>query len=359
MIPSLPSLPDTGLSAQTVAAVRLTLEGGRGLLDVTQQPATPPSLLVGEEVSAEVVNSNLQNGQIAVLIKNGLFNLALPQGMNVSGNTLNLKVVNVSPNLTFSLQEQSTQDTPGQDSSVDVEFSSASKYLTGMLQSAQPEATSSDIGLNAAQQAPAEMADSLKNNVSQSGLFYESHLKDWVAGQLDLPSLQQEPQTKLLARLSDLASATSDGMNKAATSDVSNTVATLSPRTIAPELANLVQRQLNTLENQQLQLNGYAWPGQPMQMQIQQERSEDRNGSLGADDATAWSTSLSLTLPALGGLSARVRLVGQNVQVSFTADQDDATAMIQQHAEKLQQGMAAAGLTLANLLVKHESQAQE
>ncbi|PXX44380.1 MULTISPECIES: flagellar hook-length control protein FliK [Aquitalea] len=348
MIPSLPPAITTGtLAPQTVSSVRLLLEGGRALLDASVLPAKLPPLMLGEQVDAQVVDSKDNGQQLSVLIKNSLFNLIVPQGMTVSGNTLSLKVATLSPTLSFALQEQGKE--MAQDGSVEVQLSPASKYLTGMLQTSKPGLPAADLSLDASTQTPANLAQHLKNNVSQSGLFYESHLKEWLDGRNSLNQVQQEPQSRLLSKLND----------ELASNAANNSSGTLSPRTVAPELANLVQRQLDIVENQQLQLNGYAWPGQPMQLQIQQEETHERTGSLGADEAGVWSTSLSLKLPALGGLSARVRLVGQNVQVSFVAEEDEAGGLIQQHAAQLQSGMEAAGLTLANLMVKHGTVSQD
>lgn len=351
MIPSLPTTAATGtLAPQTVSSVRLLLEGGRALLDASVVPAKLPPLMLGEQVSAQVVDSKDNGQQLSVLIKNSLFNLIVPQGMTVSGNNLLLKVATLAPTLSFALQEQTSE--AAQDGSVEVQLSPASKYLTGMLQTSKPGLPATDLSLDVAKQQPAETAQTLKSNVSQSGLFYESHLKEWLDGRHNLSQVQQEPQSRLLSKLNeDLASHDSRSNTASASS--------LSPRTVAPELANLVQRQLDIVENQQLQLNGYAWPGQPMQLQIQQEHTNERTGSLGADEVGVWSTSLSLKLPALGGVAARVRLVGQNVQVSFVAEEDEASGLIQQHAEQLQTGMAAAGLTLANLVVKNGTVPQD
>ncbi|WP_159879650.1 MULTISPECIES: flagellar hook-length control protein FliK [Aquitalea] len=350
MIPSLPPTIASGtLAPQTVSSVRLLLEGGKALLDASVVPAKLPPLMLGEQVTAQVVDSKNNGQQLSVLIKNSLFSLDVPQGMTVSGNTLSLKVANLAPTLSFALQEQTTE--AAQDGSVEVQLSPASKYLTGMLQTSKPGLPATDLSLDAAKQPPAATAQDLKSNISQSGLFYESHLKEWLDGRHNLAQVQQEPQSRLLSKLNDdLASPTPE---KASSTN------TLSPRTVAPELANLVQRQLDIVENQQLQLNGYAWPGQPMQLQIQQEHTNERTASLGADDVGVWSTSLSLNLPALGGLSARVRLVGQSVQVSFVAEEDEASGLIQQHANQLQSGMEAAGLTLANLAVKNGTVTQD
>lgn len=351
MIPSLPTTAATGtLAPQTVSSVRLLLEGGRALLDASVVPAKLPPLMLGEQVSAQVVDSKDNGQQLSVLIKNSLFNLIVPQGMTVSGNNLSLKVATLAPTLSFALQEQTSE--AAQDGSVEVQLSPASKYLTGMLQTSKPGLPATDLSLDVAKQQPAETAQTLKNNVSQSGLFYESHLKEWLDGRHNLSQVQQEPQSRLLSKLNEDLVSHDSRSNPASASS-------LSPRTVAPELANLVQRQLDIVENQQLQLNGYAWPGQPMQLQIQQEHTNERTGSLGADEVGVWSTSLSLKLPALGGVAARVRLVGQNVQVSFVAEEDEASGLIQQHAEQLQTGMAAAGLTLANLVVKNGTVTQD
>lgn len=362
MIPSLPpALTSTSSTPapQTVSSLRLLLEGGRALLDASVLPARLPPLLLGEQVEAQVVERKDDGQQLSVLIKNSLFNLIVPQGMTVSGDTLSLKVATLAPTLSFALLEQSAE--AQQNSSVDVQLSPASKYLTGMLQTDKPAVPASDLKLDVARQEPAAVAQQLKDNVSQSGLFYESHLKEWLDGRHTLVQVQHEPQSRLLSILHEGQGSSIGAADAAKTASAASasSAGTLSPRAAAPELANLVQRQLDVVENQQLQLNGYAWPGQPLQLQIKQEHAQERTGSLGADEPGVWSTSLTLDLPALGGLAARVRLVGQSVQVSFVAEEEAASGLIQQHASQLQNGMAAAGLTLANLVVKNGTAAQE
>jgi hypothetical protein len=97
------------LAPQTVSSVRLLLEGGRALLDASVVPAKLPPLMLGEQVSAQVVDSKDNGQQLSVLIKNSLFNLIVPQGMTVSGNNLSLKVATLAPTLSFALQEQATE----------------------------------------------------------------------------------------------------------------------------------------------------------------------------------------------------------------------------------------------------------
>ena len=91
-----------------------------------------------------------------------------------------------------------------------------------------------------------------------------------------------------------------------------------------------------------------------MSVLIEQEHTDEREGQ-GGSDAEAWTTSVSLTLPSMGGLNARLRLVGGAVQVSFATESAAAGQLIRDHSARLEQGMELAGLQLASLVVKHES----
>ncbi|WP_434632949.1 flagellar hook-length control protein FliK [Chromobacterium sp. CV08] len=330
-------------SAQSLPQLRTAIDSVK-LLEALTQPGKMPSLMVGELLTAKVADQ-LGNNQLAVLIKNALFTLSLPQGVTLSGDTLNLKVASLEPALTFVLQDGGKDAAPPpQDGSVAVKLSQASRYLTTLLGSGQPEAASKPLQLDAAQQPPAQLAKQLQQDVRQSGLFYESHLKDYSNGLHPLEQLKQEPQAKLTLTLQAL-----DSEQKA------GAAAGAKPQAQLQELGGLVQRQLDGLENRAVQFQGMAWPGQPMQLMIEQEKLENERRGSGDEDIPTWNTSLALELPALGGMAVRVRLVGQTVQVSFKADEEDTGQMIRQHAARLQSGMAAAGLTLAGLMVsQHE-----
>ncbi|MGR2679957.1 flagellar hook-length control protein FliK [Chromobacterium haemolyticum] len=337
MIPSI----NTGvLPAQQINSSQLLGEGAKLLLETATLPSRLPTLLLGEQVTARVAD-RLDNNQLAVLIKNALFTLNLPQGATVSGDTLQLKVASLQPALTFLLQDGSKESAEqSKSSSVQVALSPASRYLTHLL-STQTSDAGKPVLVNAAQQPPPKVAEDLQQGVAKSGLFYESHLKDFADGRTSLAEIKQEPQAKMSQTLASAEHAAA------------------SVRPQAQELGNLVQRQLNGLENQQLQFQGMAWPGQPMQMVIEQEKAEaDREGN-GQQEMQAWSTNLSLNLPALGGMAARIRLVGQTVQVSFAAEDEQAGQLITQNASRLEAGLASAGLALASLVVKDDGAAAE
>lgn len=321
-------------STTSVSGVRLLNEGGRLLLEATVLPARAPVLIIGEQVSARVAE-RLDNGQFAALIKNGLFTLNLPKGMQLSGDELTLRVTSLAPKLTFALVDPAADSTVA-DGSVDVSLSPASRYLTGLLDSGKNAPAQTGIRLDASRQDAAGLAETLKQGADKSGLFYESHVKAWVDGRLPLESLKDEPQARLGQGL-DPAQGTPSASGKAAQA----------------ELGNLVQRQLDTLENRQIQLQGWAWPGQPVQLTVEQEKTTERQAS-GSEELSVWATRLALELPVLGGLSARIRIVGGAVQVSFATEETATEQLIRDHARQLESGLGAAGLNLATLSVSHE-----
>jgi hypothetical protein len=391
MIPVQPPNISSPLSTpQSVSPLRLLTEGGGSQLSAATLPQKIPPLVLGEQVSARIAEQ-LSNNQVAVLIKSALFTLTLPPGLLLSGDTLNLKVASLRPSLTFTLTN-SEQSAEAKDSSLEVELSPASRYLTSLLSAAQQDSAGEAGGdgggqsglssgqsgaalgvlgpdgrltsgamalpmtetpggantgklltqlnaplgkplvLNAQHETTAELAGSLKQGVGTSGLFYESHLRAFEQGKMTIEQLQQEPQAKI-------------GQALAQDPRANNTALT--------ELGSVVQRQLNTLEAQQVPLQVMAWPGQPVQVVIEQEKSDERRAQ-GETDAQTWSTHLSLNLPVLGGLSARVRMVGSAVQLSFTTEESAAGDLIEQNTPRLEASMASAGLTLATLSVKHE-----
>jgi flagellar hook-length control protein FliK len=408
MIPVQPPNISNPISTQSVAALRPLGDSNSraALLNTLALPQKVPTLAVGEQVSARIAEQ-LANNQVAVLIKSALFTLTLPPGFQLQGDTLNLKVASLKPSVTFSFSEEDQPSETNKDASAQVELSPASRYLTSLLSAADQDAAGDTgaqsgksgggalgagfagnastasagehaanlaanltdaliesaipnagdrlattagqlpasmqtanaghaVALDAQQEETAQVAQTLKQGVSNSGLFYESHLQAWDQGKLPLEQLQLEPQAKVGQLL---------------------TQNVLETRSALPELGNLVQRQLTTLENQQVPVQGFAWPGQPMQLVIQQEKTEDRQGK-GEEDAQHWTTHLALNLPVLGGLSARLRMVGSTVQVSFVTEESAAEDLIQQNSPRLEAGLAAAGLSLATLSVKHEETPQ-
>lgn len=350
---------------------------GVELETLTQPQGKMPAFQPGEWVMAKVAE-RMPDGSAAVLVKNAAFTLKAPgDGQALRADPLLLRVRATEPVLSFTQVPLSQE--PANDKSAAVSFSTASRYLTSLLTTGTQTGTSSAVaaslqaplsqdgkplaetianrlaaGLAAmppalraqasqaallpdpAQPAPAHETH-LKATVEKSGVFYEAHQKAWVDGRLSLDELKQEPQARL-----GTASA-----NTMPDSPAGKPVVT-------PEAGHLVQRQLDTLEQRQFMYTGQAWPGQLVQWQIQPEDTGEREGN-GKQEMRAWHTSLAMSLPALGGLAARLRMVGNQVQLTFDTDNPEAAALIEQYRQQLAGSMEAAGLALASLQVRHET----
>ncbi|RXZ44824.1 flagellar hook-length control protein FliK [Crenobacter cavernae] len=336
-----PSLPSGTPAAQGVSAVRLLREGSRPLIEASVLPARLPSLVVGEEVDARVAE-RLDGNRLVALIKGNAFTLDLPQNLTVRGDSLHLKVTRLDPTPTFVLLDSHVEAEAAADSSSNVQLSRSAQYLNGLLDAARGRGAtgtreSAPALLSSRPDQPETLADGLKQAIGKSGAFYESHLKAWSEGRLPLDALKDEPQARLeTGRMQDGAHAARQGAS-------------------SPELGQLVQRQLDTLENRQLQMPVLAWPGQPAQVTIQEEQVADRDAHHDDASARAWHTRLDLDLPSLGGLLVKLTLSGGAVQVRFAADDADSAALIERHGARLTSGMASAGLDLAQLTVASDA----
>lgn len=349
----------------TQAASAVGVQGRSGAaayFQATALPAHMPDLAAGEEVTARVVEQ-LDSQRFVALIKNNLFTLTLPQGTQLPSATLKLTVSSPAPDLTFTLSQSAQDGQVPAENSAQVQLSPSAQYLTNLLSAAQGagqgEAGGSLLGaqslakpplLSDAPGDPAKLAQGLAQAVNKSGVFYESHLKSWSEGRLPLESLQQEPQARLLENAkANAASIALDSATQADASQASNRVLSSSA---APQLGQLVQRQLDTLENRVVFLQAMAWPNQQVTMEIQQEQVTDRDAQEEMTER-AWTSRLSLDLPALGSVNVSLRLVNGTIQVDFHPQRDTTSQLIRDNSPRLASGMDAAGLNLALMTVQN------
>ncbi|NDV11966.1 flagellar hook-length control protein FliK [Crenobacter caeni] len=343
MIPALGAQVGRALSSLSgVDNAKLLKDTSRLLIGVDKVPAKLPPLLLGETVSARVLERQPE-GRMLALIKNGLFTLQLPPQLSAKGETLQLRVASLTPQLTFALAGEAKEGSAN--TSVAVRLSDATHYMNALLRAAPQAGASRAVPTLLAdpQAAAGSRGEQLAQTVKDSGVFYEASQKAWVEGRLPLEKLQSQPQ----AQLGEQLKAQPAGRAEA-----------------AAELGALVARQLDTLETRTVNVQVNAWPGQPAQWQIEREADPEREAD-GSDEQQAWSTRLNLELPALGELGARLRLVGKQVQLSLAADA--ATLQLaSEHRARLEEALAAAGLQLAALNLREavpgdqaESQAQD
>lgn len=162
--------------------------------------ADMPDLRLGQKFTAKI-QEVLQNNSYKALVDGKSVTLSLPVPVQ-AGDTLELQVIDRSPTTTV---VRMAEQQPGPAVPVSAEpypFTTLSRagQMIGALvtpEGESPPAAPLNRGEPLLAQPPqtaAELAPALGKAVVQSGLFYESHQAQWVAGKLPLASLLQEPQ---------------------------------------------------------------------------------------------------------------------------------------------------------------------
>jgi len=340
-------------------------------------------LVAGQKVMAEI-QAMLPNGTYRAMINQRSITLALPFSAK-SGDSLELQVTENDGKLALAVLSR----TDGSAGKAGAESVSATLSRTGQLISSLFAGTNRAQGrdahavpLNGNQPiatAPPNTAQDLlpllKQAITQSGMFYESHQAEWVEGRLPKAALLQEPQGKLsspAAFASALAEEQGVSQNQPRASTGEPAVAAritadlaqssntsvegskaaiaqsqTSGQVVAPQTQPLVQQQLEALATQNFSWQGQVWPGQEMRWEIDEDAT--RSEQDGEDSAPRWSTRLHLTLPNLGEVDARIRLEGNSIAISMTADSAGTRTLMRVSSSALRSQLDEAGLTLASM----------
>jgi flagellar hook-length control protein FliK len=239
-----------------------------------------------------------------------------------SGDIIALQVASLQPRLTFTLAASSNPvSTPES-------LSATSRLLSSLSQ--QPLERSYVRSIQSAplwtgtQALPdtAQLAGKLHDALSHSGLFYESHQAQWIAGTRPTTQLLLEPQNQLTPKqqivLQQNANARSADTASNATLSAQVTQTGTEQRPVAPNipehLQTLVQQQLGALETHQVLWQGQVWQGQEMRWEVSEE-TPHRNAQ-GVEEGQ-WNTQIHLDLPNLGGVSARLSFNGNALNLSL------------------------------------------
>lgn len=161
-----------------------------------------------------------------------------------------------------------------------------------------------------------QFANQLQHNLSQSGLFYESHLKAAISGRRPLEDLQREPQARTET----------------------------SPQT-------LLRQQLETLADQTIHWRGESWPGADMDWRIRKEPytpADDHSGNADDPEESAWQSRVQLDLPRLGTIIAEFRLLAQSMQLHLVAEPEQ-LPQLQEALPQLRDRLPGAEITLGRV----------
>ncbi|HQS57108.1 MAG: hypothetical protein B7Y56_00935 [Gallionellales bacterium 35-53-114] len=325
-------------------------------LALTQKPLVTAVSATGAASAFEpgqkfqaTVQAQLAPGIFKVQVADQLLQLHLP-GTIRSGDKITLEVISLLPRLTFNMAASanplSTSD----------QLSSTSRLLSSLTQ--QPleknfvRPTNSAPLWTGATQFPdtAELAGKLHTALSQSGLFYEAHQAQWLAGSRNTAQLMQEPQNQPADKVR--AALGMDSKAQHIDTEVTLNSATVgSGRNSIPgipdHLQPLIQQQLLALETRQVQWQGQIWLNQEMNWKVQEEQTRSPNG----EEGKQWSTQIFLNLPNLGEVSATLRFASSGLSVTLDADTSKTRHKLGSASSTLVSALSGRGIAIASALV--------
>ena len=176
------------------------------------------------------------------------------------------------------------------------------------------------------------LAAALKQALALSGLFYESHVAKWAAGDHPLPALLREPQSRLSSpeaaqRAAVTVSSTGDKPPSPSVAlpavDSRGADAQVQRAPVHPQTLPQVASQLDALAYHHIVWQGQAWPGQSIEWRIDEPPPRDP----GSDAEPGWTTQLRLTLPRLGEVTADLALSADGLRLRVAASNDAAPAL--------------------------------
>lgn len=175
----------------------------QGPARVREIQARLPELAPGERFTATLQRA-LPDGTFQAIVAGRTYTLALNHPAK-SGDTLELVAMRSSANTVFAQLADPRQQAAAAAGEAARPALSPVGRLIGFLLTGQPAPKPAELAagrpLLPAPPAPggaAALAPVLQQAIARSGLFYESHQKQWLSGKLDARALLQEPQGQLM-----------------------------------------------------------------------------------------------------------------------------------------------------------------
>jgi hypothetical protein len=305
------------------------------------------SFELGQKLQASV-QAQVSPGMFRVRIGDQVVQMQLPAPIK-SGDTVTLQVAATQPRLVFSMSASTNPlSTPE-------ELSATSRLLSALSQQ-QPEKAlvrpAQKAPLWPVPQAPEskQLAGILREALSYSGLFYESHQAQWLQGSRTTVQLLQEPQNhppagQVAAAVKGREEDTPGGGLPQSSLSQQNGKTAEMPEHLQP----LVQQQLNALETRQMVWQGQVWPGQVMQWEIHehgQPATQEDTGYL-----RQWTTVISLNLPNLGEVNAKLHFGDGGLSLVLDAGSTTTRSALSGAAAQLAESMAGNGIPVINMRV--------
>lgn len=321
---------DTGTGVNPISKVSpvLAVDPVGSLIQTVSDTAA--QFVKGKEYQAQVL-SKLEDGTYSVKVKlDGELKDALVRidlGKSVAdmaakpGQTLMLRYLYASPVPTF-LSLSTTNNATGSIT----EISATAKFIGNILNQASHEGVTGRYEANAiVTQTPGNsqiVAHDLKHAIKTSGLFYESHLNDFINNNHTLTSIRQEPQNQANV-----------------------------------QLTSLVSQQLTLLENQHISWQGQVWAGQKMDLDVYFKSDYDETtqqqfaAKQEAIEKRPIYSEMTLHLPSLGKVTAKLSLSDGRMRIGLLAEQGQAMSMLKDHKQVLAKSIEKNGQQLDALTI--------
>ncbi|WP_018411489.1 flagellar hook-length control protein FliK [Methyloversatilis thermotolerans] len=381
--------------AQRLAA--LSRESVQATPAVTSLSELLPEFEAGQRYSARILQS-LGDGLMRAEIAGQTVTVRLARNLQ-EGQTVTLTHVGRSAQTLIATLEGDDAPQAGEmpEGADNVRLSAPARTITQLLEGPAPPPPRLAGGrplidmppqISGAEDTPGlpatpQIAARLAQAVEQSGLFYESHQAQWITGQRSLESTRHEPQRTFdpqpqAANDGNDARALSDRaafplLQSAEPTDPSTSEANAIPAparavlsdaraapqegapiesTVPGELRPLVQNQLLGLSQPTLSWQGLAWPGQPMQLEID-DPDPDGRASTGEDADPAselpWTSRVRMVLPGLGEVQTTLTLWKDHALTLGISADDAARVRMGSSLIELQQRMSEAGFRLGSV----------
>jgi len=370
------------------------------------------ALAVGSEVNARML-SERAGGRFVAVVQGRQVEIALPVGAR-AGETVKLVVLADQPRLLLAArgdpgassagatlgreltglqrmgEDRAGAAAPAGAGRREVSLSAAGQSLHRLLAeigsqaergSGRAAGATASAPLIGAPPAPSaalasQIAAALARTLSASGLFYEAHQAQWVAGERSLAALKAEPQGRLAPLLFAMPATVDAEAAAARGTGAVGAAAAESPRSpgssaapagaparwhdaaIDPEIASLVHQQIQALDARAASWAGQVLPGMQLALTV-----HERTGEPDADDAAApagdWATQLAVMLPRLGQIEVRLTLRGDRLALSVSAGDALTVDRLSTAGDGLAGALDAVGLRIDSLRVAQRAAADE
>lgn len=321
-------------------------------------------LVPGQQVRGEVL-ARLSDQVHLVKIAGGIFRTELPEPVT-PGTTLTLTYRCSDPRPEFSLHRDASGSAP-------VRISQVTAWLSETIGKAQqqPKAWSNaniEPLLGSATENTVALATSLRNALAFSGIFYESHLAQWVLGERLLKDIEKEsgmrraclakdakdPQaSKNVLEKTGLILGETDPRDTETVPEQENFEPLRLPTVTDAHVIPLVREQLDTLLSGIFRWQGPAWRDQEMEWEVEKEGTDGNQA-----EEHAWRTTIRMRLPNLGSIDATLKISGGTIEGKITTDSATTRKELQKELKHLELSLAAAGLTLKDMVLADEEAGQ-